>query len=164
MRGPLPRAVRFLWFVASVPLLLSGCATSYHREAFFGDGYSETKLSADRWLVTFAASSFTPRERIDTYLLFRCAELTVENNSHYFALLSAASGDSHPRPTTPTLIDHPAWSSNALEAPRESFLPDRRHAARTIIQIFRGPKPRGYQRVYEAREVIRQLAPRMRAA
>ena len=47
-------------------------------------GYSETKLEQDRWRVTFAGNSMTSRETVETYLLYRAAELTVTQGYDWF--------------------------------------------------------------------------------
>src|ERR1700722_4754796 len=47
-------------------------------------GYSDTKLEQDRWRVTFAGNSMTSRETVETYLLYRAAELTVSQGYDWF--------------------------------------------------------------------------------
>jgi len=60
---------------------LAGCetATPYQplKPGSSAGGYSETKLEGDRWRITFAGNSMTSRETVETYLLYRAAELTV---------------------------------------------------------------------------------------
>lgn len=161
------RLSRGVW-AATALLLLCHCATGYHPPGVFGDGFSEQRVATDRWIVRFDGSAFTPRQRVETYLLFRCAEVTIENNARYFVILGGfsdllVSPDFHPGPTTPTLIDSPEWLSEEPLAAKTDSSPTRRHAARVIIQTFRERRPRGNARVYEAQELIKQLAPRMRA-
>jgi hypothetical protein len=47
-------------------------------------GYSEVKLEQDRWRVTFAGNSMTSRETVETYLLYRAAELTLAQGYDWF--------------------------------------------------------------------------------
>jgi hypothetical protein len=138
-------------------LLLGGCATGYHPKGFFGVGFSDQYLGPDQWVVTFDASAFTPRERMERYLLFRCAEVTVENGASYFAILEDLRSG-RPTSTRPTLIDRPPFP---LE--RTVWEPDMESSpsARAVIRLFR-ESPEGIERTYDAREVIRRLAPKMR--
>jgi hypothetical protein len=47
-------------------------------------GYSEQILSENRYLVTFDGNTLTSRERVEGYLLYRAAELTVQNGYDWF--------------------------------------------------------------------------------
>jgi hypothetical protein len=49
-------------------------------------GYSETRLEPNRWRVTFSGNSMTSRETVEGYLLFRAAELTLQNGDDWFAI------------------------------------------------------------------------------
>jgi hypothetical protein len=48
-------------------------------------GYSETRLNADRWRVTFSGNTLTSRETVERYLLYRAAELTVSQGYDWFS-------------------------------------------------------------------------------
>ena len=48
-------------------------------------GYSETKIENDRYRISFKGNSLTDKETVETYLLYRAAELTVENGYEWFA-------------------------------------------------------------------------------
>jgi hypothetical protein len=71
---------------------LSACisATPYqpvgHGNATSG-GYSETRIEPNRWRVDFAGNSMTSRETVEGYLLFRAAELTLQNGDDWFAMV-----------------------------------------------------------------------------
>jgi hypothetical protein len=47
-------------------------------------GYSEVKVEQDRWRITFAGNSMTARDTVETYLLYRAAELTVNQGYDWF--------------------------------------------------------------------------------
>jgi hypothetical protein len=49
-------------------------------------GYSEIRFEADRYRVTFAGNTMTSRETVEGYLLFRAAELTLQNGFDWFAI------------------------------------------------------------------------------
>ncbi len=129
----------------------AGCATSYGPKGFLGAGFSERKLGPDLWLVTFDASAFTPTERVQSYLLLRCAELTVEQGNAYFVVMAQG----RPRrigPTVPSLIDQPPFS---LDRPAPEPAAGSEHSARAAIHIYR-EKPE--EKSYDARAVVRRLS------
>jgi len=50
-------------------------------------GYSETRLEPNRWRVTFTGNSVTSRDTVEGYLLFRAAELTLQNGDDWFSMV-----------------------------------------------------------------------------
>lgn len=78
--------------LASTTLLVSACATETpYRPAtghgFNRTGYSERQIESNRYLVTFAGNSVTDRDTVERYLLFRAAELTLQNGYDYFVMV-----------------------------------------------------------------------------
>jgi hypothetical protein len=138
-------------------LALASCVTSYHPEGALGDGFSERKVAPDRWIVRFAAGTFTPRERIEKYVLYRCAEIAQENGSRYFVVFRPLRTPVAAAATTPTLIDAPVWADIPASRRRE---PGREETV--LLQLFGARKPLGYQTAYETRDVLRDLASRVR--
>ena len=77
--------------LASGALLVSGCAMeSAYRPAtgtgFARSGYSDHQIETNRYEVTFAGNSYTSRDTVEKYLLYRAAELTVQQGFDYFIL------------------------------------------------------------------------------
>jgi len=138
-------------------VLLAGCATRYEPRGFFGAGFSEQKIGRDLWFVTFDGSAFTPRERVRAYLMFRCAELTLQSGARYFAIIGEG-GPARVRSTKPTLIDQPPFP---LDRSVSEPVFESSHSARAAIQLF-PERPEGVERLYDARELIGQLTPTMR--
>jgi len=71
---------------------LSACATATPYQPFVAGaaasgGYSESRIEADRWRVNFAGNSLTSRETVEGYLLFRAAELTLQNGADWFTIV-----------------------------------------------------------------------------
>ncbi len=83
-------AILGLCALAAAGLGACGGATPYQpaaqpgRNAPSGYGYSEQRLEQDRFVVTFSGNSMTSRQTVETYLLFRAAEVTVQNNYDWF--------------------------------------------------------------------------------
>lgn len=74
---------------AAGAMALAGCVTeTTYRPAtgkgFNRTGFSERQVEANRYLVTFAGNSVTDRDTVERYLLFRAAELTLQNGFDYF--------------------------------------------------------------------------------
>ena len=80
--------------IASLVLagLLAACttATPYQPnipgQAVSG-GYSEQRIEPTRFRVNFAGNSLTSRETVEGYLLYRAAELTVEQGYDWFSIV-----------------------------------------------------------------------------
>jgi hypothetical protein len=121
-------------------LLLLSCATQYQPRAWAG-GYSEVKLAADVYEVTFAANGYTDATTTRNYLLYRCAELTKQNGFDHFIWLS---GDDQ--------------TSLSL-APNLSVMTKPTLVAK--IQLGKGPKPRG-PIAWVADELLAELGPQIK--
>ena len=63
--------------------MVVGCATGYHASGF-GGGYSELRLSARAWQVSFAGNGYTSPERAHSFALRRAAELTLASGYQAF--------------------------------------------------------------------------------
>ena len=70
-------------------VLLGACATATPYQAATGHdrGYSEQKIEDNRYMVEFAGNSLTDRKTVETYLLYRAAELTKENGYDHFRVV-----------------------------------------------------------------------------
>ena len=79
-------------------LLLAACASvTPYQPLQDRVGYSEQKLESNRYHVSFAGSSRTPRATVDTYVLYRAAELTLANQYDYFTIASQNTQAEAPR-------------------------------------------------------------------
>ncbi|HOY77233.1 MAG TPA: hypothetical protein PLN33_05465 [Hyphomonadaceae bacterium] len=69
---------------------LAACSsgpTPYQPGAGNQAGYSESRLENDRFRVSFKGNSLTNRETVENYLLFRAAELTMQNGYDIFTIV-----------------------------------------------------------------------------
>ena len=67
-------------------LLLGACATATPYQAAVGNqkGYADQQIENNRWQISFAGNSLTDRQTVETYLLYRAAELTdLEGFDHF---------------------------------------------------------------------------------
>ncbi len=69
--------------------LLGACATATPYQAATGTerGYSEIRIEDNRFQVQFAGNSLTDRRTVETYLLYRAAELTKLNGYDHFRIV-----------------------------------------------------------------------------
>lgn len=81
--------IRHLLLAASV-VVLTACATTtpYQEASKLGsfDGFSQQLIENDRARVSFAGNSLTEKETVENYLIFRAAELALENGFETFTL------------------------------------------------------------------------------
>lgn len=102
---------RSILALTAATLALSACAVSPtpYQPATAGSravearyGYTDQQIEPDRFRVTFAGNSYTNRETVERYLLYRSAQLTVERGFDHFIL---ADRDTDKK--TRTYVDRP---------------------------------------------------------
>ncbi|GLQ99302.1 CC0125/CC1285 family lipoprotein [Dyella mobilis] len=78
---------RFIKAVALLLLvtMLASCATPYQKRGF-GGGYHETKIDQNNYIVYFDGNGESSEQRIWSFWIYRCAQLTLENGYTYFSL------------------------------------------------------------------------------
>jgi len=72
---------------------LAACATPtpYQPASATEYGYSEQRIEADRFRVSFAGNTLTDRATVENFLLLRAAELTLQNGERYFRVVNRAT-------------------------------------------------------------------------
>ncbi|MEQ8435767.1 MAG: hypothetical protein RIA71_16170 [Oceanicaulis sp.] len=163
---------------ATLASTLAACATPtpYQSAQTSAYGYTEQAIESDRYLVSFNGNSLTDRETVETFLLYRAAELTLERGFDHFTIVRrdteadrrfVGSGDPfgsrysrfgfhyryfHPRHGWYGWHD-PVWNDvNVREVSR--------YEAQAEIVLGRGPAPDDPS-AFEAREVVSNLGPRV---
>jgi hypothetical protein len=69
-----------------VVLLTAACATPY-QESGLGGGYTQKEIEPGVWRVAFSGNGHTTRETVQTYWLYRCAELAQEKGFDGFEVM-----------------------------------------------------------------------------
>lgn len=142
-------------------------------------GFAEQRIEGNRWRVIFAGNSLTSRERVETYLLFRAAELTLEQGYDGFTIADRATDRNvetrvyrDPFPSRRYGFWRPYWRYGGHWGWRrwdpwfgDPFWTDRvdvqtvqRFEAVAEIVLYRGNAPDG-PRSFNAREVVANLGP-----
>lgn len=144
-----------------------------------GFGYSDQRLEQNRFRVTFNGNSVTDRDQVQDFLLYRSAELTLQNGFDYFVIAERAT-DAKRRYDSyggygygagfgyggyPYFYPHyyaPRWGWRPFYDP---FWDDpihirevTRYEASAEIVMYKGEKPATDARAFNAREVQQNLA------
>ncbi len=161
--------------VVGLTVLLAACAgagpTPYvpAGSADVAGGYSQQRIEEGRWRVSFAGNSVTSRDTVESYLLYRAAELTLEQGGDHFVVVER-SLDAQTTyvadydPLTPYY--HPFHDRHPFSygPPYAVSMVEKieRYTASAEVVIGDGPKPEGEPRAYDASDVIESLGPTVR--
>jgi hypothetical protein len=179
--------LRWLLFAAFAPVL-SACATPNAQEGLTG-GFAVKELGQDVYRVSFQGNGFTSRETVQTYWLYRCAELALEKGFTGFEILSdvqfvmrspPASEDdpartrsrvvSAPIPvgmgaSRQELADAAAWRSGVQDALAERFDERVKVAHGGAVFIYDGgggaPKPGIEADVHMIKKPVESMPPKL---
>lgn len=111
--------------------LLAGCATAYQPDGVSG-GYAEN-LQGSTAQISFRGNGLTTPETLHSYVLRRCAEVTLEDGYSYFVLVH----------TETPLEDTDKLYSMKIET--------------ATIQMYQGIKPQNEARAYDAAALLRTV-------
>ena len=149
-------------------------------------GYSEERLDGAHWVVRFSGNSLTSRETVERYLLYRAAELTIEQGYDWF---DAGSTDTERK--SRTVVEHDPfydrgfgleygwgwrpywryydrggmwmtwdpWMGRPFWADTVQVREITRYVATVEIAMGKGAMPQDGRRVLDARQVVANLGP-----
>ena len=182
------RTWAFAAILAAATPTLSGCAsvTPYQPAVpgqHPGGGYSEQAIGEGRYRVMFRGNSLTARDRVEGYLLYRAAELTVRDGYDWFLIVDRLTERDVSTYPVPDPFYRP-WYGNGYGRWRPWWRYSRRGAwgnwypgagpfwgdtvdLRTVerfeahaeIVLRHGPVPAGEERAFDARRVMQDLGP-----
>jgi hypothetical protein len=139
--------------LAALAGLASACATqpTYQaREPGERYGYAEMQVQPNRVRISYNGDTMTPRETVETYLLYRAAETTLQRGFDYFVI-----------------VGHDVDETTRFESdgirPRmgTSYREISNHNAMAEIVMFEGAEPPPLANVYDARAVQQSLQARI---
>ena len=87
------RSTLAISFTAALALAACTTATPYQPIGTRGasGGYASQQIEDNRYRVSFAGNQFTSRERVENYLLYRAAELAVQQGYNGFTIVQRAT-------------------------------------------------------------------------
>ena len=101
-------------FIAALAALatLGACATATPYQAADDGtrGYANQQIETNRWQVSFSGNSLTNRQTVETYLLFRAAELTSQQGFDHFRVVQRDTAEN--RRVVPTGFGYDPYYSN----------------------------------------------------
>lgn len=162
--------------LAAIAGLLTACATAtpYQPAASDRYGFQEQRIENNRIRITFRGNTMTDRETVETYLLYRAAEATVESGYDYFIVANRdteehsqlrSTGPYHPRFAFDYWYFSPRrgwspWYDPFWDEP-SSYREVTRYEAVAEIAMFHGQKPADDPDAFDAREVQTNLQGRI---
>lgn len=160
--------------ILAVSITVLGCATTYHPSGFTG-GFSEVQIDGNTYTVEFRGNGYTRRQRVETYLMYRCAELTVTAGYDYFVIVGGGTDTKHGAVTTPgsytstttgsaTAYGNSAYgtaTTTGTYVPGQTFIITK-YGASATIRIFNGEKPADHPSAFAAQEVLKYLGPQVK--
>ena len=159
-------------FAIAAALLLSACATAtpYQPQDRDGYGFSEQRLENNRFRIEFHGNSVTARAQVEDAMLYRAAELTLQSGYDYFVVVTRGTDK-----RTQIYADGPYYSpfyTGRFYSRRfgwrplyDPFYDDplnytevTRYEAEGEIAMYKGAKPAGDAKAFDARQVQQNLA------
>lgn len=150
-------------------------------------GYSQQLIAPNHYRVRFHGNSMTSRETVEAYLLYRAAELTIEQGGDWFTMLDRETEHTITRERRPDPYYRPwygpdyglwlpywdyrlrgrgwyswdPWHADPFWADRIDHREIEAFEVSADIRIMQGTVPAGDPRAYDARRVIADLGPRI---
>jgi hypothetical protein len=164
--------------VAALSLAACETATPYQPLApgnAVSGGFTDERLDATHFRVTFRGNDVTSREAVENYLLYRSAELATQNGFDWFEMVQRHTkdrGGAYVIPDGPYWSPYwrfhgawgwgrwdpywggPAWGGYDVERIDA-------YDAVAEIAVGHGPKPAADPRAFDAHEVMANLGPKI---
>lgn len=158
--------------IAPLLFLISACAMETpYQPGEGGYGYEEQQIEGNRYRVIFAGNPSTPRETVQNYLLYRSAELTLQNGFDYFTVVDR-DVERSTRYYSHGYVDdfgfHNRFRGRSFRRfYRPSFYsskayPVSEYSSIANIVMAEGEKPKDEPNAYDALDVVQQLQPLIR--
>ncbi len=146
-----------------VTLALGACAlqpTPYKPKDDSRYGYSEQRLEADRYRVRFAGNDVTERDTVQNYLLFRAAELTLENGFTHFRMLDEQVDEIEDDKSVVVSGGHGIYSYPLIFGTRISTIKgSSRFEAGAQFKMLKSRPEKDDAYVFDANEIKRNIGP-----
>ena len=134
----------------------------------YDDGYTTQQIESNRFRISFKGNSLTTRQTVDTYMLYRSAEVTLQSGGDYFLVVNK---DVDKNTAYENYGDDLAWGWGGGWGWRRGFggpgfgsgfdytRPINSYDAIADIVTYRGRKPTNNPNAYDARDVLNAIGP-----
>ena len=182
------RALIGLALLASIGACVTATPYQPYRAEVAGGihgGFSEQRVAPDRYRVRFHGNELTSRDRVEGYLLYRAAELAIQNGYDWFQIIDRHTEHDVQTYVRPDPLYHPwygpdygywrphwryyrpaigwhVWhpeSGAPFWADRVDVTTVESFEAEAEVILKRGPVPADRERAFEARMVLAKLGP-----
>ena len=163
-----PIVYRSLFAVVLLSFLAACASPTPYQPVEKRFGYAVQPLESDRYRVSFAGNSLTPRETVEDFLLYRAAEVTLDQGQDYFLLVDHDTE----RFTTFRTTGSGFGSFSSFHGSRfysgsfagtsfgtSTSRPSDRFTAYAQIVVRPGEKPEDDPNAFDARDVLKRLGP-----
>ena len=144
--------------LCAAALAACAAASTPYQPAANGFGFSEQQVETDRYRVQFRGNDVTARDTVESYGLYRAAELTVERGYDYFVVADRdVQRDTRYLGTT-SGVGGFGYGGGFGGVGTTDLLPIDEYGVVLDVKMFRGQRPDDEVQAYDAREVLRNLA------
>ncbi len=165
-----------IFAAGALGLACTACATGPEYHALKGGvGYSDAQLQDNRFSVSFAGDGSTPRDKVEQFLLYRAAQLTLANGYDYFIIMNNQTDKSTSyhsygfgnRWVGPGWY-RPGWRAwwgvDPVLDDNVDTVPSNRFNATATITMKKGVAPAGNSSAYNAQQLVNSLGPKISVA
>ncbi|MEM6972929.1 MAG: hypothetical protein AAF577_08985 [Pseudomonadota bacterium] len=158
-------------FLAALALIAGCTEPTRYAERVERDGYADSAIEENRFRVSFSGNTRTSRDTVETYLLYRAAEVTLADGKDWFRV-----ADQDTETETRFRAFATGFGSGGFgpyfyrSGFRHGFFggaasttsrPITRYEAYANILTFEGEKPAEDPTAYDARSVLETLGPQI---
>ena len=155
--------------VALAVLTCAGCVSPTPYQPRDGsDGYSDVRVDANTFHVAFKGNTATPRQTVETYLLYRCAEVTADAGFDYFTSLSPNTQQQvHVSATPGTSMTTVGTDKKGRVFVDTVYFPgtvtySNSYEGTVLIKAYKGTKPEENPCAFNAKDVLQHMEPSIR--
>jgi hypothetical protein len=137
-------------------------------------GYSDSRLDSNTVRVSFYGNGNTARESVENDMLYRCAEVTIQDGFDYFVIVTGDITPTYSSFRTPGIYNqytntnmnfygnngYASSTTTGYYQPGQTFN-IRKFESTVLIKMFNGKKPAGLSNAYDAHELIAYMKPQV---
>jgi len=158
-----------LLIAAVILASVAGCATPYGKYGIAG-GYKDSRIDENTFSISVDTNGYTSQQTTSMHGLYRASELTVENGFDYFVIVEGARNSTSmtiampgtsTSNTTVNVYGSTAYGRTTTHSSPTTYIPVVFPNSTLVIKTYKGAKPEGVPNAYDARSVMKYLAPQI---